>query len=131
MGGGGGGVRPGKCKWENAAAFAYDVYEGFQRKEETGCGNRSRGCLQQSPVQAADGPARVIWSQPNTDPVGCRSTPGKNSGYAAWKLELCSSSAHNGPTTRISALTGPLLCIHQRPGRSEPKWTQQDSHTGR
>ena len=25
-------VRPGKCSWKNAAAFAYDVYEGFQRK---------------------------------------------------------------------------------------------------
>ena len=24
--------RPGKCTLENAAAFAYDVYEGFQRK---------------------------------------------------------------------------------------------------
>ena len=31
----GGGVRPKKCKWENAAAFAYDVYKGFQRKEQT------------------------------------------------------------------------------------------------
>ena len=30
----GGGFRPGKCSWENAAAFAYDVYEGFQRKEQ-------------------------------------------------------------------------------------------------
>ena len=29
------GFRPGKCTWENAAAFAYDVYEGFQRKEQT------------------------------------------------------------------------------------------------
>ena len=68
-------------------------------------------CLQQSPVQAADGPAHSVWSQPNTDPVGCRSAPGKNSGYAAWKLELCSSSAHNGPTTRITALAGPLQCL--------------------
>ena len=32
IGGGGGGGRPGKCSWKNAAAFAYDVYEGFQRK---------------------------------------------------------------------------------------------------
>ena len=30
-----GGFRPGKATWENAAAFAYDVYEGFQRKEQT------------------------------------------------------------------------------------------------
>ena len=27
--------RPGKSTWENTAAFAYDVYEGFQRKEQT------------------------------------------------------------------------------------------------
>ena len=26
-----------------------------------------------------------------------------------------------GPTTRITAFVGPLQCIHQRPGRSEPK----------
>ena len=30
-----GGFRPGKSTWENAAAFAYDVYEGFQKKEQT------------------------------------------------------------------------------------------------
>ena len=30
-----GGFRQGKCTWENAAAFAYEVYEGFQRKEQT------------------------------------------------------------------------------------------------
>ena len=42
---------------------------------------------------------------------GCRSAPGKNRGYAAWKVELCSSSAHNGPTARITALAGPLQCL--------------------
>ena len=68
-------------------------------------------CLPQSPVQAADGPAHSVWRQPNTDPVGCRSAPGKNSGYAARILELYSSSAHNGPTTRITALAGPLQCL--------------------
>ena len=30
-----GGFRPGKCTWGNAAAFAYDAYEGFQRKEQS------------------------------------------------------------------------------------------------
>ena len=29
-----GDVRPGKCTWKNAAAFAYDMYKGFQRKEQ-------------------------------------------------------------------------------------------------
>ena len=81
--------------------------------------------------KAADGSAHSVLSQPNTDPVGCRNAPGKYSGYAAWKLELCSSSVHNGPTTRITALATPLQCLSQRPGRSEPKRTQQDSHTGR
>ena len=52
-------------------------------------------------ISSYDGPAHVIWSQPKADLVDCRSTPGKNSGYATWKLELC-SSAHNGPTTRIT-----------------------------
>ena len=67
--------------------------------------------------------------QPNkSDPVDCRSAPGKNSGYVAWKLELCSSPAHNGPTTRIITLAGPLQCIHQGPGRSEPKWAQQGTN---
>ena len=30
-----GGFHKGKCTWENAAAFAHEVYEGFQRKEQT------------------------------------------------------------------------------------------------
>ena len=30
-----GGYRAGKTTWENAARFAYDVHEGFQRKEQT------------------------------------------------------------------------------------------------
>ena len=50
--------------------------------------------------------------------MDCRSTPEKNSGYAAWKLELCSSSAYNGPTTRITALAG-LADL------------SQDSHSGK
>ena len=29
------GYRAGKTTWENAARFAYDVHEGFQRKEQT------------------------------------------------------------------------------------------------
>ena len=58
-----------KKKGEKAAAFVNDVYERFQWKEQTGCGNRVRGCLRQSPVQAADGPAHPIWSRSNSDPV--------------------------------------------------------------
>ena len=70
------GFRPGKCTWENAAAFAYDVYKGFQMKDQTSCGDQSRSCSQQSPVPAADGPVRAVWRQPSTDPVDCRSAHG-------------------------------------------------------
>ena len=70
--------------------------------------NRFPGCLQQGPVQVA-GPAYPVWSQPNTDPVGCRSASGKNGGYAVWKLELY----HKDHRSRRS---------FSRPGRSEPKW---------
>ena len=62
----------------------------------------------------------------HSDPVDCRSVPGKKGGYAALKLDVCSPSAHNRPTTRITVLAGPLQCTHQRSGRSETKWTQQD-----
>ena len=70
--------------------------------------NRFPGCLQPGPVQVA-GPAYPVWSQPNTDPVGCRSASGKNSGHAVWKMELC----HKDHRSRRS---------FSRPGRSEPKW---------
>ena len=60
--------RPGKCSWENAATFAYGVYENFQRKEQTlamatdleDAYNRR---LQQ---QVTNVPARAIWSRPNS-----------------------------------------------------------------
>ena len=50
--------------------------------------------------------------------MDCRSAPGKNSDYAAWKLELCSSS-HNGPTARNTALGGPLQCIVHAEGLAD------------
>ena len=53
-------------------------------------------------------PTRAVWSQPDTVPVDCRSAQGKDSVHAAWNLELCSSSARNGPTTRTTALFIPL-----------------------
>ena len=55
-----------------------------EERTNSGCGNRSRGRLQQNPVQAADGPGHAIWSQLKTDPVYSRSAPLNNSGYAVW-----------------------------------------------
>ena len=111
-GGGGGGqtrkMHMGKC----SCICIWRVRRIPAKRTNSGCDNRSRGCLQQSPVQAADGPAHPIWSQPNTDPMDWRSAPGKNSGYTAWKLQLCSSSVHNRPTRRITDLTDPLECLY-------------------
>jgi len=93
----------GKCSCLCIWNVQYCLHKGSQRKELTvAVATLSQGCIPQSPVQATDGPVHSTWSQPNTDPMGCRSAPGKNSGYAAWKPELCSSSAHSGPTTRIT-----------------------------
>ena len=55
-------------------------------------------------------------------PVDCYSTHGKNSGLAAWELEVYSSPAHSGPTPRLVALAKSLTCAHQG-----PDWT----HAGR
>ena len=100
----------GKC----SCICIWSVWRIPEERTNSGCGIQSWRYLQQSPVQAADEPAYAIWNQPNTDPVDCSSAPGKNSGYAAWKLKLCSSSAHNGPTTRITALARPLQCMYTK-----------------
>ena len=112
------------CVWggggsdkENAAAFAYDMYEGFQRKEpavavaidlEDAYNRVQFKLLMDLLIQYGVSLTLTRWA----DPVGCRSSPGKNTGYAAWKPELCSSSVHNGPTTRITDLAGPLQYLH-------------------
>ena len=59
------------------------VQKAPEERTNSGCGNRPPGCIQQSPVQAADGPAHAILSQPNIDQVECRSAHGKNDIYAA------------------------------------------------
>ena len=88
----------------------------------SGCGNQSRGCIQQNPVQPADGPAHAVWRQPNTCPVDCGSAHGNNSGYATGNL----SSALHQETMDVPKWSplSPVLfqCLHQRPSRSEPKW---------
>ena len=98
-----GGFRPGKCTCDNAAAFAYDAYDGFQRTN-TVWGNWCEGHIQQGPVQATSEYGHAIWNQPDNDLVDCNSTPKKNCDSAAWKLKPCIPSAHSGLTTRLTTL---------------------------
>ena len=61
-----GSLRPGKCTWEmqHTATFAYDVYEGFQRKEQTLA----------LAIDLKDAYNRVLaLTQPDTDLVDCKS----------------------------------------------------------
>ena len=58
---------------EQAVAVAIDLKDAYNRVQFKllmdlliQYGVSLTPCLQQSPVQAADGPAHSIWSQPNT-----------------------------------------------------------------
>ena len=106
-----GGFTQGKC----SCMCMWCVWRIPEERTNTGCGNLSRGRIEQVPVQAANGPALaiILWSQPDTDPVDYRSAPGKISCDAAWKLELCYSSAHNGHTTRLTTLASVLQFVHK------------------
>ena len=96
-------VRPGKKHTHGKTQLHFHMIP--EERTNSTRGNRSRGCLQNNPVQADDGPVHAIRSHPNSDPVDCRSAPGKNSGYAAWKLDLCSSAARNGPSQSSTIYT--------------------------
>ena len=86
----------------------YDMYKGFQRKEQSTVAVA---------INLKDTYNRVqlkllmnLLIQYGVSLILTQWVAGallERTGYAAWKLELCSSSAHNGPTTRITALTGP------------------------
>ena len=113
----GGGERgAGGFRLGNAAAFAYEVYERFQTKQQTVA----------VAVDLEDAYNRVQFNLPMdlllqygvsltlTRWIAGALLEIRNcaSGYASWELELCSSPAHNGPTTRITALAGSFQCIN-------------------
>ena len=104
-----GGFRPGKCTWENAAAFASDVYKGFQRKEQAVA----------VAIDLEDAYNRVHSSWWGT----CSFTI--ESAYH------CSSSAQNGPTTRITFLTKPLQCLYTKVQADVNQTGPTVSHTGK
>lgn len=55
----------------------------------------------------------------------------KNSGCAAWKHELCSSSVHSVPAQMIIALTGRLQCIQIKRIWPRMQWAQLGTHISR
>ena len=114
----GGGLSPGKC----SCICIWCGWRISKERPNTGCGNQSRGRIQQGPVKdwSAEGPAHAIWSQPDTNPMDCRSVQAS--------LLVSSQRAYNKDHSSRSSST---ICLHQRPGRPEPKWAQQDSRTGR
>ena len=85
----GAGVTPGKSARKKCICICTRRARRIpEERTNSGCGNQSRGRLQQNPVQAADGPGHAIWSQLKTDPVYSRSPPLNNSGYAVWLIVI-------------------------------------------
>ena len=122
------GYRAGKTTRENAAIFAYDVYEGFQSKKQTGHGGWSGRCVQQSVIQIADGTC-AIWHQFDVHRMACSSTPKKKGCHATWKLDLHTPATDNGASTRLPPVPSPLQCLHKGTRRSEQQWFKPGAYT--
>ena len=102
-----GGYRAGKTTWENAARFAYDVYEGFHRKEQTLAVAVDLEDLQ-SAVRTADGTPFTIWRRLDSHKMARISTPGKKGCHATWKLHLHVPTTDNEISTMLPL--SPVLC---------------------
>ena len=102
---GGGGGAHGKMQLH---LHIYDVYEGFQRKEQSTVAVATNLKDTYNRVQL-----KLLMNLLIQYGVSLILTQWvarallERTGYAAWKLELCTSSAHNGPTTRITSLSSP------------------------
>ena len=103
-----GGYRAGKTTWENAARFAHDVYEGFQRKEQILAVAVDLED-QQSVIQTADGTSCAIWHRLHSHKMARSSTPGKKGCHATWKLHLHVPTTDNGTPTMLPL--SPVLYI--------------------
>ena len=106
-----GGYRAVKSTMENAARFAYDVFEGFQRKQHTPA----------VAVHLEDAPSRVQFKLPisflvqycrlNAHKMDCSSTPDEKGRDVAWELDLHSPTTHNG-TPQGSPLSPALYNVY-------------------
>ena len=121
-----GGYRAGKTIWENAARFAYDVYQGFQRKEQTlavavdleDAHNRVQFKLQME----------ILFQYCVGFKMACSSTPGKEGCHATWKLYPIAATTDNGTSTRLPSVPSPLQCLHKGTGGSEQQWSKWGSY---
>ena len=96
------GYRAGKTTWENTARFTYDVYEGFQRKEQTlavavdleDAHNRVQfKLLMELLVQYGISLMLTRWlAAALQETKGC---------HATWKLDLYTPTTDNGTSTGI------------------------------
>ena len=110
------GYRAGKNTWENAARFAYDVYEGFQRKEQTlaVAVDLAGRCVQQSAIQTAEGTPCTIWHQLDAYKMARSSIPEKKGRHATWKLDLHAPATDNGTSTSPPLLSPVLYNVYTK-----------------
>ena len=107
--------RAGKNHLESTARLAYDVYEGFQRKEQT-------LAMAVDLEDACNRAQSAIWRQLDAHKIALSSTPGKEDRQATWKLDLHAPITDDGFSTRLSPVPCPLQCLHNGPGRSKQQW---------
>ena len=125
-----GGYRAGRNTWENAARFAYDAYEGFQRKEQTlaaafdleDADNRVHfKLLMELLVQYGVSLTRTRWlAAALQEKKGC---------HATWKLDLHAPTTDNGTSIRLPPpplptppVPSPLQCLDKGTGGCEQQW---------
>ena len=121
-----GGYRAGKSTWENAARFAYDVNEGFQRKEQTlavavdleDAYNRVQFKLLMELLRQYGVSLTLIrWL--------AAALPGKKGCHATWKLDLHAPTTDSGTSTRLPSVPCPLQCLHKGTGGSEQQFSSR------
>ena len=100
-----------KTTRENAAIFAYDVYQ--EEKTNSGRSSRRGRCVQQSATQTAGGTPCTIWRQRNAHKMAGSSTPGQKGRHVTWELDLHHPITDDGTSTRHPPVPCPLQCLHK------------------
>ena len=72
-----------------------------EERTNSGHGDRSGRCVQQSAIQIAGGTPCAILHQLDTHKMARSSTPGKKDCHATWKLDLHAPKTDNGTSTRL------------------------------
>ena len=125
-----GGYRAGKSTWENAARFAYDVYEGFQRKEQTlavavdleDAYNRVQFKLLMELLRQYG--VSLTLTRWLAAALQERKVAMRLGNWISTPQQLT-----NGTSTRLPSVPCPLQCLHKGTGGSEQQWFKPGAYS--